>query len=81
MSPVRILAVAIGILLAAGLVVLVRHEHAQTPEASTFEPGNMKEFKKPQAVELKKKLSAEQFAVTQQRGTEPPSAMPIGTLA
>src|SRR5215469_9212393 len=72
MSPVRILAVTVGILLAAALVVLVRHGHAQTPEASTFEPANMKEFKKPTGTELKKKLSAEQFAVTQQCGTEPP---------
>ena len=44
MSPVRILAVTVGILLAAALVVLVRHGHAQTPEASTFEPANMKEW-------------------------------------
>jgi peptide methionine sulfoxide reductase msrA/msrB len=72
MSPVRILAVTVGILLAAALVVLVRHGHAQTPEASTFEPANMKDFKKPAGVELKKKLTAEQFAVTQQCGTEPP---------
>ncbi|MDO8437753.1 MAG: peptide-methionine (R)-S-oxide reductase MsrB [Nitrosomonadaceae bacterium] len=32
----------------------------------------MKNFKKPDAVELKKKLSSEQFAVTQQCSTEPP---------
>lgn len=31
----------------------------------------MKDFKKPEPAELKKKLSAEQFAVTQQCGTEP----------
>lgn len=31
----------------------------------------MKDFKKPQAAELEKKLSSEQFAVTQQCGTEP----------
>ncbi len=72
MSPVRILALVTGILLAAGLVVLVRHGHAQARETSAFEPGNMKEFKKPAGAELKKKLSAEQFAVTQQCGTEPP---------
>ena len=72
MSPVRILAVTVGILLAAALVVLVRHGHAQTPQASTFEPDNMKEFKKPAGAELRKKLSSEQFAVIQQCGTEPP---------
>ena len=32
----------------------------------------MKDFKKPDAAELKKKLSDDQFAVTQQCGTEPP---------
>ena len=32
----------------------------------------MKDFKKPETAQLKKKLSAEQFAVTQQCGTEPP---------
>ena len=32
----------------------------------------MKDFKKPEPAQLKKKLSAEQFAVTQQCGTEPP---------
>ena len=32
----------------------------------------MKDFKKPEAAQLKKKLSSEQFAVTQQCGTEPP---------
>jgi len=31
----------------------------------------MNEFKKPESTELKKKLSPEQFAVTQQCGTEP----------
>jgi peptide methionine sulfoxide reductase msrA/msrB len=32
----------------------------------------MKDFKKPQPAQLRKKLSSEQFAVTQQCGTEPP---------
>ena len=32
----------------------------------------MQDFKKPETAELKKKLSSEQFAVTQQCGTEPP---------
>jgi peptide methionine sulfoxide reductase msrA/msrB len=72
MSSLRILAVLTGVVLAAGLVVLVRHGHAKPPEPSTFEPGNMNDFTKPQAAELKKKLSPEQFAVTQQCGTEPP---------
>jgi len=51
---------------------MVRHGGAQPAEISTFEPGNMKDFKKPEETALKKKLTSEQFAVTQQCGTEPP---------
>src|SRR5215467_22736 len=71
MSSMRIAAVAAGVLLAAGLLAIVRRGHAEPTETSTFEPQNMKDFKKPQASELKKKLSSEQFTVTQQCGTEP----------
>jgi peptide methionine sulfoxide reductase msrA/msrB len=72
MSSIRIAAIVVAVLLAAGLVVMVRHGHAQPAELSASEPGNMKDFKKPGTAELKKKLSSEQFAVTQQCGTEPP---------
>lgn len=72
MSSIRIAAIVAGVLLAAALLVMVRHSHAQPAETSTFEPNGMKDFKKPQAAELKKKLSPEQFAVTQRCGTEPP---------
>src|SRR5690349_4085117 len=71
MSPTRIAAVAAGVLLAAGLLAIVSRSHAEPTETLSFEPQNMKDFKKPQASELKKKLSSEQFAVTQQCGTEP----------
>jgi len=67
----RIAAIVAGILLVAALLMIVHHGHAQPAETSTFEPENMKDFKKPQTAELKKKLSSEQFAVTQQCGTEP----------
>jgi len=72
MSSVKVLAVGAVVLLAAGLVRMVRHGHAQPAETKAFEPQAMKDFKKPQLAELKEKLSAEQFAVTQQCGTEPP---------
>jgi len=72
MSSIRIAAIVIVVLLAAGLVAMVRHGHAQPAELSAFEPQNMKDFKKPGTAELKKKLSSEQFAVTQKCGTEPP---------
>ena len=72
MSSMRITAILIVVLLAAGLTVLVRQNRAQSAELPTFEPQKMKEFKKPATAELKKKLSPEEFAVTQQCGTEPP---------
>lgn len=71
MSSTKIAGIAAVVLLTAGLVAMVRHGRAQPAEISTFEPENMKGFKKPEPAELKKKLSSEQFAVTQQCGTEP----------
>src|SRR5258706_364938 len=73
MSSIKIAGIAAAVLLAAGLVAMVRHGRAQPAEISTFEPEHMKNFEKPEAAELKKKLSAEQFAVTQKCGTEPAS--------
>jgi len=71
MSSIKIAGIAAAVLLAAGLVAMVRHGRAQPAEIAIFEPENMKDFKKPEPAELKKKLSSEQFAVTQQCGTEP----------
>src|SRR5690348_9002529 len=71
MSSLKIAAIIGTVLLAAGLVAVVRHGRAQARETYTFEPETMKDFKKPESTELKKKLSSEQFAVTQQCGTEP----------
>ena len=73
MSSIKIAGIATVVLLAAGLVAMVRHGRAQPAEISTFtfEPETMNNFEKPEPAELKKKLSPEQFAVTQQCGTEP----------
>jgi len=71
MSAIKIAAIGVAAFLVASLVVRVRHSSAQAANVSTFEPDNMNEFKKPDAAQLKKKLSSEQFAVTQQCGTEP----------
>ena len=71
MSSIKIAGTAAVVLLAAGLVAMVRHGRAQPAKTSTFEPESMKDFKEPEPAELKKKLSSEQFAVTQQCGTEP----------
>jgi len=61
-------------LLAAGLVIIRSAGSGQPDYISTNQPvtsQNMKEFKKPDAAQLKKQLTAEQFAVTQQSATEP----------
>ncbi len=70
----KIAGFAAALVVAAGLVAVSRGaghapagEPAPTPPATT-----MSDFKKPDPTELKKKLTAQQFAVTQQCGTEPP---------
>ena len=72
MATIKIAGIALAVLLAAGIAVAVRHGNAQSTASANFEPEHMKDFKKPQKAELKKKLTPEQFAVTQQCGTEPP---------
>jgi peptide methionine sulfoxide reductase msrA/msrB len=63
---------AAAVLLAAGVVVLTRSTgHAQPSAISTNQTMDMKDFKKPDETELRKKLTAEQFAVTQKAATEP----------
>ena len=73
MQKIKIAGMAVAVLLAAGLVAVVQGaDRAGQSPVSTNQSNPMKEFQKPEAGELKKKLSAEQFAVTQQCGTEPP---------
>jgi peptide methionine sulfoxide reductase msrA/msrB len=73
MSSIKIAAVAAAAaLLAVGLAVVVLQGRAQPADIATYDPENMQNFKKPETAELKSKLSSEQFAVTQQSGTEPP---------
>jgi len=76
MQPIKIAGITAAALLAAGLVAVVHNAgRAQPAETSTnqiYSPTNMSDFKKPGAAELKQKLTAEQFAVTQQSATEPP---------
>src|SRR5262245_2242510 len=71
MSSLRVAAIAVVALLVAGYVVTMRYGRAHPAETPAFEPQNMKAFKKPESAELKKNLSVEQVAVTQQCGTEP----------
>lgn len=73
MNSVKIAGITVAVLLGAGVFALVRHAQAAAQKATAnFEPETMKEFKKPEADQLKKQLSPVQFAVTQQCGTEPP---------
>ena len=67
----KIARIAAAVLLAASIVAMVRHGRPPPVDISIYEPDHMKDFKKPEPSELKKKLSSEQFAVTQQCGTEP----------
>ena len=72
MISIKRAALAAAVLLAVGLLVLVRQGRTQPTNISTYEPERMKDFKKPEPAQLKKKLSSQQFEVTQQCGTEPP---------
>jgi len=68
----RVAAIVAVVSMAVGLVVLLRRGAAQPTELPAFSAEAMREFQKPAAAELKRKLSTEQFEVTQQCGTEPP---------
>src|SRR5436190_8476146 len=72
MPSMKIVIIATAVLLTAGIIAKVRHGRAQPTDISTYEPERMKDFKKPDQTQLRKKLSSEQFEVTQQCGTEPP---------
>src|SRR5580765_125674 len=73
MQPVRIVKIGAAILVAAAIITGVRHLAAQQQKtSSTPPPSLMNDFKKPEQEQLRKKLTSEQFTVTQQCGTEPP---------
>ncbi len=72
MQPIKIAGIAAMTLLAAGIFAVVHNAgHAQLTGISNSQPTNMSDFNKPSAAELKHKLTAEQFAVTQEAATEP----------
>jgi peptide methionine sulfoxide reductase msrA/msrB len=73
MNSIKLVGVAVAALLAAGAIAWVRNAGAAAPtEGSNYQPENMNNFRKPDPDMLKKELSAEQYKVTQQCGTEPP---------
>jgi methionine-R-sulfoxide reductase len=75
MKPAGIVKVAAALVLAVAAVAVTRSaSHAQPEDDSnvlTNQFMGTNNFKKPDAAELKKKLTPEQFAVTQQAATEP----------
>jgi peptide methionine sulfoxide reductase msrA/msrB len=72
MQPIKFAGIAAAALLAAGFIAVIHNAgRAEPPDISTNQTTNMSDFKKPSAAELKKKLTAEQFAVTQNSATEP----------
>ena len=77
MKPTRLalvlVGILVGILVGVGFAfVLRRPPVAKLPSATNSAPVTMSDFQKPAAAELKSRLTPEQFAVTQQCGTEPP---------
>ena len=72
MKNMKSLGLAAAVLLAAGAIVMIRGAVGDPPaDISTNQPANMNDFKKPDVAQLRKQLTAEQFAVTQQSATEP----------
>ena len=73
MKPTRLALVLVGILVGVGFAFSLRRPPvAKLPSATNSAPVTMSDFQKPDAAELKSRLTPEQFAVTQQCGTEPP---------
>src|SRR4051812_17217130 len=64
--------VLFSVLSAAAAVVLGRLSVGEASPPAAAQEGHMKGYKKPGADELKKRLTPEQFAVTQEANTEPP---------
>ena len=68
----KIAGIAGGVLLLALIYAVTRNAgQAEPTQTLDYQTNNMSDFKKPSTAELKKRLTAEQFAVTQQNATEP----------
>jgi methionine-R-sulfoxide reductase len=72
MQPMKIAGITAALLAAGFFAVVHNAGRAQQADVSNNQPTNMSNFKKPSADELKKELTDEQFAVTQEAATEPP---------
>src|SRR5215831_6015367 len=72
MSPIKLAVVTVLVLLTIGIAIKMHRRPDQSLDVFAYSTSNMTTFQKPAEAELKKKLSSEQYAVTQQCGTEPP---------
>ena len=72
MSSMKLAVVSVLVLLTIGIVVMMRKGRDQNLNLFAYSPSKMTNFQKPAEAELKKKLSSEQFDITQKCGTEPP---------
>jgi methionine-R-sulfoxide reductase len=75
MQPMKIADIAVGAVLVGGIFAMIQNvgceQQTEISSNQIYQPTNMNDYKKPSAAELKKKLTAEQFAVTQESATEP----------
>jgi methionine-R-sulfoxide reductase len=75
MQPMKIADIAVGAVLVGGIFAMIQNvgceQQTEISSNQIYQPTNMSDYKKPSAAELKKKLTAEQFAVTQESATEP----------
>ena len=73
MQPIKFAGLTTAALLTAAMVAVIHDSgRAGSTEISNNPTNTMSDYTKPTAAELKKKLTPEQFAVTQQSATEPP---------
>jgi len=79
MKNLRTIGIAATILLGIGIVALMRgagggqtNDVSENSTGKIYSTNDMKDFKKPDAATLKKMLTPEQFAVTQEAATEAP---------
>jgi peptide methionine sulfoxide reductase msrA/msrB len=68
----KLAALTLLVLLTIGIAIKMHKGRGQNVDVFAYSPSNMTNFQKPPEAELKKKLSSEQYAVTQNCGTEPP---------
>ena len=77
MHSIKIAGIVAVVLLAMGIIAIVRTGRTQPVDGTTYGPENMKDFKKPEPAELKKKavLRAIRGHATMRHGTAVPQRL------